>query len=386
MNRIAVLGSTGSIGTQTLELVRCLPEQLQVVALAAGRNTRLLSEQIAEFRPRLYHSLLPDRVDAGDAILATPDEMACAEDVDTLVVATSGSAGLLPTLTALEHGKRVALANKEVLVIAGDLVMEAARCNDGEIMPLDSEHSAVWQCLRGEGGAIRRLYLTASGGPFYGWPDERLRGVRAVDALAHPVWSMGRKITVDSATMMNKGLEVIEAHHLFDVPYSDIDILIHRECIVHSMVEFIDGSIKAQLGVPDMMLPIQYALTYPQRRASGAPRLDLTRPLVFNFEPADERHFRAIALAREAGRRGMTYPAVLCGADEAAIELFLQDRIAFLDIVALVEDALDAHKVVTKPGLTELADAERWARQRVMSRSSGDAGRGSLQLGTEHDD
>lgn len=368
MNRIAVLGSTGSIGTQTLEVARRLPDRIQVVALAAGCKTGLLSEQIAEFRPRLYHSLLPDRVEPAGSIFASMEEMACTGDVDTVVVATSGNVGLSPTLSALNGGKTVALANKEILVIAGDLVTRTARASEAPLMPLDSEHSAIWQCLRGEDVPPKRLYLTASGGPFCGVAAGQLRDVRAADALAHPVWSMGRKITIDSATMMNKGLEVIEAHHLFGVPYDDIEVLIHRECMVHSMVEFVDGSVKAQLGEPDMMLPIQYALTYPDRDSGGAPRVDWSRPHSLGFEPADETRWPAIAVAREAGRKGMTYPAVLCGADEAAVELFLQDEIGFLDIVALVEDALAIHQPVADPTLEHLLEAEHWARATVMER------------------
>ncbi len=368
MNKIAVLGSTGSIGTQTLEVARRLPDRICVVGLAGGRNTELLSKQIAEFRPRLYHSLLPDRVEAFESRLVPPAEMACDEGVDTLVVATSGIAGLSPTLEALRCGKHVALANKEVLVVAGDLVMRTARASGGGIVPLDSEHSAIWQCLLGETTPARRLLLTASGGPFYGVAAGGLRSVRAVDALAHPVWSMGHKITIDSATMMNKGLEVIEAHHLFGVPYDDIEILIHRQCIVHSMVEFIDGSMKAQLGAPDMMVPIQCALTYPDRDAGGAPRVDWGVPQNLTFEPVDESTYPALVAAREAGQRGKTYPAVLCGADEAAVELFLNDEIGFFDVAALVEDALALHVAEDNPTLEHLLQAEWWGRKVVTER------------------
>ena len=366
MNRIAVIGSTGSIGTQTLEVARRLPDRVRVVGLAGGRNAELLSEQIAEFKPRLYHSLLPDRVEATGARLAPPDEMACDEAIDTLVVATSGIAGLSPTLEALRCGKHVALANKEVLVVAGDLVMETARASEGTIVPLDSEHSAIWQCLLGESAPARRLFLTASGGPFYGVPPAELEKVRAAEALAHPVWSMGRKITIDSATMMNKGLELIEAHHLFGVPYDDIEILIHRQCVVHSMVEFVDGSVKAQLGTPDMMLPIQIALTYPDRDARGGSRLDWGMPQNLTFEPIDESAYPALVAAREAGRRGMTHPAVLCGADQTAVELFLNGEIGFLDIADLVEGALTLHTAESNPTIEHLLEAERWARKYVL--------------------
>lgn len=340
MNRVAVLGSTGSIGVQTLSVARHLPDDIEIVALAGGWNAAALSRQIAEFRPRLYYSLCPELVPPGDATFVDMESIASDSSVDTVVVATSGRAGLMPTLAALRCGKRVALASKEVLAIGGKFVMEAARSYDAQLVPVDSEHSAIWQCLRGESSGIQRLILTASGGPFLERDAESLELITAADALAHPVWSMGSKITVDSATMMNKGLEVIEAHWLFDVPLDRIEVVVHPECVVHSMVEFTDGSVKAQLGVPDMALPIQYALTYPSRLPGAAQRLDWDVARTLTFQPVDEVKFRCLQLARKAALAGGDCPAVLCGADEAAVDLFLQGRIRFTAIADLVEGAM----------------------------------------------
>jgi 1-deoxy-D-xylulose-5-phosphate reductoisomerase len=275
--------------------------------------------------------------------MASLEEIASDDGVDTVVVATSGRAGLAPTLAALRHGKKVALASKEVLVMAGHLVMEAARCVGASLVPIDSEHSAVWQCLQGENGEISRLMLTASGGPFRDYTQEMLSQVTATEALSHPVWSMGAKITIDSATLMNKGLELIEAHWLFGVLLERIEVLVHPECIVHSMVEFVDGSVKAQLGVPDMSMPIQYALTHPDRLPGLAGRLRWDSLRTLSFRPVDEVKFRCLGLARGAISAGSTYPAALCGADEAAVALFLRGAIQFNDIAPLVESALSSH-------------------------------------------
>ncbi len=365
-----MLGSTGSIGTQTLQVVRHLRDVVEVVALTAGQNARLLSQQLAEFRPRLYHSLVPEQVDCGDTHLATPEEIATDDRIDTVIVATEGRAGLRPTLAALTHGKRVALANKEVLVMAGNLVREAAQCTGAAIMPIDSEHSAIWQCLNGETTTAEQVLLTASGGPFYDCSNERLSNVTAAEALAHPIWAMGSKITIDSATLMNKGLEVIEAHWLFDVPYEKIQVLIHPECIVHSMVEFIDGSVKAQLSSPDMTLAIQYALTYPERLRA------LTQPLAWDavrtltFLPVDTDRFACLRLARDAGRAGRTYPAVLCGADEEAVDLFLAGAIRLPDIANLVDRALQAHNPADATSLEAIIAADDWARDYVKRHCS----------------
>ncbi len=366
MKRVAVLGSTGSVGTRTLEVARHLGSRIRVVALAGGNNASLLSDQMEEFQPRLYHSLVPESVRAGGAKLASLDEIAQDDEVDTIVVATSGITGLKPTIAALRSGKTVLLANKEVLVMAGALVMEAALDSGALMIPVDSEHSALWQCLNGENNGISRLLLTASGGPFYRYTGAQLAGITAEDALAHPVWSMGKKITIDSATLMNKGLEIIEAHWLFGVPLDSIEVLVHPDCIVHSMVEFVDGAVKAQLSQPDMALPIQYALSYPDRVPGlGTPlSWDCTRTLT--FEPVDVDRFPCLRLAREAGRAGLTYPAVLCGADEAAVELFLRGAIRFTDIAALVQQAIRAHQPQACPGLEQILAADEWARQFVV--------------------
>ena len=370
MNRVALLGSTGSIGTQTLAVVRALRGRVELVALAGGRNSRTLSSQLAEFRPRLYHALDPNTVDSCGATMASLEEIASDDGVDTVVVATSGRAGLGPTLAALRHGKKVALASKEVLVMAGHLVMEAARCAGASLVPIDSEHSAVWQCLQGESGEINRLMLTASGGPLRDYTQEMLTHVTAAEALSHPVWSMGAKITVDSATLMNKGLELIEAHWLFGVPLERIEVLVHPECIVHSMVEFVDGSVKAQLGVPDMSLPIQYALTHPERVPGLAERLRWDSLRTLSFRPVDDSRFPCLGLARWAISTGSSYPAALCGADEAAVELFLSGAIQFTDIAPLVESALSSHCPSEAKEIDAVVAAYERAHGYVLERSA----------------
>ena len=368
---LAVLGSTGSIGRQTLEVVRSLPGRFDVVALAAGGNVTLLEEQAREFRARYLCAgreveYLQERMGTRRlaARWAEMEDMAALPDVDLVVVATVGSAGLNPTLAALRAGKTVALANKEVLVMAGHLITAEARRYRAELRPIDSEHSAVWQCLWGESpAAVQRIVLTASGGPFRDTPLEELAGVTVHEALRHPNWQMGQKITVDSATLLNKGLECIEARWLFDVPLERIDVVLHRESIVHSFVEFNDGSIKAQLGVPDMRLPIQCALTYPERLpGTGVPRLDLKRMGTLSFGVPDMKQFPCLGLALEAGRHGGTYPAVLAAADEVAVSRFLAGHIGFLDIPRAIDGALHAHKAISNPSLEEVLDADAWAR------------------------
>jgi 1-deoxy-D-xylulose-5-phosphate reductoisomerase len=373
VNRIALLGSTGSIGTQALDVVRHLGEEVAVVGLAGGANGELLSRQLQEFNPPLYHTVARDVSAPSRSRRVSLEEMASHEGVDTVLVATSGRAGLEPTLAALRHGKRVALASKEVLVMVGHLVMAAARESGAMLIPVDSEHSAIAQCLKGEGGGIRRLLLTASGGPFYAMDEESLSMVTSAQALAHPVWSMGRKITVDSATLMNKGLEVIEAHWLFDVPLADIDVVVHPECIVHSMVEFVDGSVKAQLGTPDMTLPIQYALTFPHRRPCASPRLGWEQSRCLTFSPVDTSRFRCLSLAREAGGAGRSYPAVLCGADDAAVASFLEGRTGFMEIPRLVARALEAHGPYDVAEVGAAVAAYEWGYGYVAGLQRGDA-------------
>ncbi|HXG41811.1 MAG TPA: 1-deoxy-D-xylulose-5-phosphate reductoisomerase [Dehalococcoidia bacterium] len=368
---LVVLGSTGSIGRQTLEVVRALPGRFRVVGLAAGNNLSLLEEQVREFRPRLVYAsrdgeqlYLRLRELGLPCRWALPEEMAVAEDVHLVMVATVGRAGLSPTLAALRAGKVVALANKEVLVMAGHLVREAARQGGGQLRPVDSEHSAIWQCLWGEQPqAVARLFLTASGGPFRDTPLEELARVTAAEALRHPTWQMGPKVTVDSATLLNKGLECIEARWFFDLPLERIEVVLHRESIVHSLVEFRDGSLKAQLSAPDMRLPIQLALTYPERvEGASVPRVDLARLGALHFGPVDLRRYPCLGLALEAGRRGGTYPAALSAADEVAVQHFLAGHIGFLDIPRLLEDVLAAHRSAADPSLDQVLEADAWAR------------------------
>ncbi|MBI1885304.1 MAG: 1-deoxy-D-xylulose-5-phosphate reductoisomerase [Chloroflexi bacterium] len=368
---LAIIGSTGSIGRQTLDVVRSLPDRFRVVGLAAGDNVSLLEEQAREFRPRLAGAgrdpeyAYSRMVELGlNCQWATPEEMASHPDVDLVVIATVGKAGLSPTLSALRSGKAVAIANKEVLVMAGHIVTAEAKGHGGEIRPIDSEHSAIWQCLWGEPlDAVERVILTASGGPFRDSPLEELASVTAEEALRHPNWQMGQKITVDSATLLNKGLECIEARWLFDIPLERIEVLLHRESIVHSLVEFRDGSVKAQLGVPDMRLPIQAALTYPERLpGTTAPRLDLRRIGSLNFGAIDMKRYPCLGLALEAGGRAGTYPAVLSAADEVAVQHFLAGHIGFLDIHRVSESALAAHRGAANPSLDEVLEADAWAR------------------------
>ena len=368
---LAVLGSTGSIGRQTLEVVRSLPDCFRVIALATGGNVTLLEEQAREFRPRLVCAgreadYLRDRMRSGSlpGRWAEMEEMVADAAVDVVVVGTVGATGLGPTLAAVRAGKAVAIANKEVLVMAGHIITAEARRYGAELRPIDSEHSAIWQCLWGEAPeSVERIVLTASGGPFRDTPLHELDRVTADEALRHPTWQMGQKITVDSATLLNKGLECIEARWLFDVSLDNIEVLMHRESIVHSLVEFRDGSVKAQLGVPDMRLPIQCALTYPQRLPGAeVPKLDLKLVGTLTFGAPDLKQFPCLGLALEAGRRGGSYPAVLAAADEIAVQHFLAGHIRFLDIPLAIDDALSAHSGAANPNLDELLEADAWAR------------------------
>jgi len=379
--RLAVVGSTGSIGQQTLDVVRALPQRFQIVALAAGKNIELLTKQVAEFKPKFACY-----ADFGDdeAAAALPGDVECKllrletivslPEVDAVVMAAPGKAGLGPTMAAVRAGKQVALANKESLVAAGGIIMNEARQSGARILPVDSEHSAIWQCLNGEKQGAARIILTASGGPFLNYSEKQLKDVTIEQALAHPSWKMGKKVTIDSATLMNKGLEVIEAHWLFDVPFDDIEVIIHPRSIVHSMVEFIDGSVKAQLSCPDMRLPIQYALSYPGRWENPRlPRLDWSDVKNLAFEQPDMGRFPCLKLAIEAGRRGGTYPAVLCAADELSVEFFLSGRIGFTDIARLIERVLDKHRVVAHLSIEAIEEADTWARKKIISLAEGDS-------------
>ncbi|HHU06635.1 MAG TPA: 1-deoxy-D-xylulose-5-phosphate reductoisomerase [Clostridiales bacterium] len=370
---VSVLGSTGSIGRQSLMIIKHLG--LSVSSLAANRSTELLEEQVREFKPSLVAVF--DEKAAADLKIRLRDTSvrivsgmegvieAAADSSGTVITAMSGAAGLRPTMAAIEKGKRIALANKETLVCAGEIVMAAAGTHGAEIVPVDSEHSAIFQCLDGQKDTgFSRIILTASGGPFRGMSREELKNVRKEDALKHPNWSMGPKITIDSATLMNKGLEFIEAMHLFGASPDNIDVLIHPQSIVHSMVEFADGSVLAQCGVPDMKIPIQYALTYPERKPSIVPAPDFTKaPLTF-FKP-DLETFPCLKIAMESARLGGTAPAVMNAANEEAVRLFLNDKISFYGIYDAVVLALDSIKNKASPTLEDILEADRQARELV---------------------
>ncbi|GGL43928.1 1-deoxy-D-xylulose-5-phosphate reductoisomerase [Sporolactobacillus putidus] len=379
MKRISLLGATGSVGTQTLAVIREHPEHFSVAAMAFGENIEKALPLIDEFRPKLVavkNKWIAERLKAElggrEKIvygLAGMIEAATFADSDMLVNAVLGSIGLEPTLAAIEAGKTIGLANKETLVTAGHLVMEQAKKAGVSVIPIDSEHSAIFQSMQGQDRtALSRLILTASGGSFRDKTREELKNVTVADALKHPNWSMGAKITVDSATLINKGLEVIEAHWLFQVPYDQIDIVIHKESIVHSLVEYADHSVIAQLGLPSMLVPIQYALTYPKRlELKQTKRLNLWEIGSLHFQEVDRQRFPAMTLAYAAGRAGGTMPAVLNAANEIAVQAFLDGEISFLEIEPLVEAALEHHKPDREPGLEAIEEADRQARAFVRS-------------------
>lgn len=375
--RIALLGSTGSIGQQTLDVVRCFPDHFCVVALAARQNVDLLASQAREFNVPVTACFADSPEIAQAAQAALPGvllgeqgliEVATLPEADIVVAATSGLVGLYPTLAAIRAGKTIALANKETLVMGGHLVMEEAQRAGVSILPVDSEHSALWQCLRGEDiASVRRLIITASGGPFRLSKLDEIRSVTVEQALAHPTWRMGPKITIDSATLMNKALEVIEARWLFALPYEQIEVVVQPESIIHSMVEYIDGSIKMQASLPTMHLPILNALSHPVRLDTAGTGLmrELRWPDVarLNFEALDLARFPCFRLAREAAVLGDTYPSVLVGADEEAVALFLASKIGLLDIASLIETVLEQHQPVVNPDVAAILEACAWARQ-----------------------
>lgn len=376
---IAILGSTGSIGTQTLEIVR-YNQDVQVTALAAGSNVCLMEQQIREFRPRL--ACLWDEKKAMELKVRVADldvkvvsgmdgliEAAVERRAETVITGVVGMIGIRPTIAAMEAGKDIALANKETLVSAGHIIMPLAGKKGVKILPVDSEHSAIFQCLRGEEQrSVRKILLTASGGPFRGWTRQQMESVQAEDALKHPNWNMGHKITVDSATLVNKGLEVMEAHWLFDVDIDHVQVVVQPSSIIHSMVEYEDGAVMAQMGAPDMRLPIQYAIYYPGRRYLPGERLDFTKLTHIAFEAPDMENFRGLKLAYEAGRRGGSMPTVFNAANELAVAMFLRHKIGFLTIVDMIEEAMAHHKVMTNPDVGEILGAEQETYEFVKSR------------------
>jgi 1-deoxy-D-xylulose-5-phosphate reductoisomerase len=377
MQRVAVLGSTGSIGTNCLEVIGALPDRLHLSGVAARSSWELLGRQTARFEPRwavLSDLSLKDQVprsafSSKTELLFGPDgveRIASSPDVDVVVSGIVGAAGLAGTWAALEAGKRVCIANKETLVVAGPLVMDLARRKGAEVIPVDSEHSAVFQALQsGRKQEVKRIVLTASGGPFRKLSAQELEQVTPAQALAHPTWNMGKKITIDSATMMNKALEIIEARWLFDVDVSLIDVVVHPQSIVHSFVEYVDGSVIGQLSPPDMKLPIQYALTWPDRTVGVSPKLDWTRQFDLHFEPPDRERFPALDLGFEVARRGGTCGAVLNAANEAAVERFLNNDLRFCDITRACRAVLEAHDFDPAPSLTELFAHDKRAREEI---------------------
>ncbi len=383
MQAITLLGSTGSIGTQTLDLVAQYPERFRVVGLTSHSNVVLLAEQVRQFRPQIVaigrEELLPELRSLLTGIQPLPELVAGSEGLcqvaahpaaQRVVTGIVGCAGLLPTLAAIRAGKDIALANKETLVAGGPVVLPLVQEYGVKLIPVDSEHSAIFQCLQGvPEGALRRILLTASGGAFRDWPAEKLDQVTLADALKHPNWVMGRKITIDSATLMNKGLEVIEAHWLFGLDYDHIDILIHPQSIIHSLIELADTSVLAQLGWPDMHLPLLYGLSWPERLATPWDPLDLVKLGSLTFKAPDHRKYPCMKLAYAAGRAGGTLPAVLNAANEAVVALFLEERIRFLDIPRLLEQVCERHQVIADPSLEDILQVDAWARREMAQRA-----------------
>ncbi|MBU3840306.1 MAG: 1-deoxy-D-xylulose-5-phosphate reductoisomerase [Candidatus Ruminococcus intestinipullorum] len=379
MKKIAILGSTGSIGTQTLEIVRENTD-LEVTALAAGNNITLLEQQIREFKPRIVAvwskekaDILQDRVkDLQVKVLSGMDglkEVAVEKDAEILVTAIVGMIGILPTIEAIKAKKNIALANKETLVTAGHIIMPLAKEYGVSILPVDSEHSAIFQSLQGgQRNALHKILLTASGGPFRGKKRNELVNIQVEDALKHPNWEMGRKITIDSSTLINKGLEVIEAKWLFDVSIDQIEVVVHPQSIIHSMVEYEDGAVLAQLGTPDMKLPIQYALYYPERRFLKGERLDFKKLSQLTFEKPDMETFYGLKLAYEAGRVGGSLPTVFNAANEKAVALFLERKIGYLQIPQIVQECMEQHQVITNPTIEEVLSIEQETYEFIKNR------------------
>jgi len=377
MKNVVLLGSTGSIGTSTIKVAEDLPDKIRLIGLAAGNNLELLVEQTRKFQPAAISLSSPEKAKAAREVLGLTTEVFSGDEgliklatlpaADIVLIAIVGTAGLQPALAAIRAGKDIAVASKEILVMAGEIVMSEARKHDVRVLAVDSEHSAIFQCLDGKPpSSVRKLWLTASGGPFRdetAWPKEKFSEITVERALKHPSWVMGTKITIDSATLFNKGLEMIEARWLFDIGMERVSVVVHPQSIIHSMVEFVDGSMLAQLSTPDMCLPIQYALTYPDRAASDRVQTNLAELGSLTFEEPDTERFPAINLARRAGDVGGTLPAVLNAANEVAVEAFLKRKINFPQITEMVRRTIDAHKVVSHPSLDQILEADAWARR-----------------------
>ncbi len=379
MKRLAILGSTGSIGVNTLDIVKQFPDRFKVVALSAGRNIRLLKEQIYQFRPQLVSVFDRElsgalRREVGDIPVQVAHgvegliQVATHPEVDQVVSAIVGAVGLIPTLSAIKTGKAIALANKESLVMAGKIMMEEARLHHAQILPVDSEHSAIFQSLLGHQRVdVHRLILTASGGPFLHLPLAKLHEVTVKEALNHPHWEMGKKITIDSASLMNKGLEVIEAHWLFNIPVKSIIVQIHPQSIVHSMVEYIDGSIVAQMGVADMRIPISYALSFPERLHLNLPPLDLSKSEALTFQSPDPERFPCLNLAYRSIEIGETMPAILNASNEVAVNSFLEGLIKFTEIPLLIQRVMEEHEVKSVHTIEDILKADQWAREKAKT-------------------
>ena len=379
MKKVILLGSSGSIGESTCKVARALPEKMKLVGLGVAKSTDRMLEQAKEFGVKALAVSDPQaaekvksRLPQGTQFYPGPEGLARMveeTEADMVLVAIVGTAGLAPALAALRSGKDLAVASKEILVLAGSAVMAEAKKRKKQVLPVDSEHNAIFQCLVGANEKeVRKVILTASGGPFRQSSAQAMEKVTLAQALKHPTWSMGQKITIDSATMFNKGLEMIEAHWLFGLPMRQVDVVVHPQSIVHSLVEFIDGSVLAQLSVTDMCFPIQYAVTYPERMPSGLPPLDLAKLGTLSFEQPDEKRFPALRLAREAGEQGGTLPGVLNAANEVAVEAFLAERISFPRIWGMVEEVMKKHQTEKEPSLEAIIDADRWARGEARSR------------------
>ena len=374
MKQISILGSTGSIGTQTLDIVKQYPNEFKITGLTANSNIDLLKKQIEEFKPEAVAVMQKEKADLLKGTVDTPVyaemdgliKIATLENADTIINSLVGSVGVLPTIKAIKNKKNIALANKETLVTAGEIVMKEVKGNNVNLMPIDSEHSAIFQCLNGENiDEMNKIIITCSGGAFKNRTKEQLENTTAKDALKHPTWNMGAKITIDSATLMNKGFEVIEAHWLYSMPYEKIEVVIHPQSVIHSLVEFNDKSVIAQLGLPDMKIPIQYALTYPKRLKTNLKNLNLAEVKELTFKKPNLELFPCLKYAYEAGEIQGTMPAVLNAANEITVQYFLQDKIKFLDIPRLIKKMMDEHNVIKNPDLDEILDVDKTIKEKT---------------------